>query len=123
MDDEQSVVESLLEMHQSVRRWNPSVLAVDDNAEANAQKAGACETVVSAAVAVPYRVMRARRRATCSLGASGVALPHASLPATAKLNTTGGLLCNQQPDLRVAAPVLLCLLPGHCLCCGCSWCW
>lgn len=40
MDDEQSVVESLLEMHQSVRRWNPRVLAVGENADADVQKVG-----------------------------------------------------------------------------------
>ena len=38
LDDEQSVVESLLEMHQSVRRWNPRVLAVDENADADTLK-------------------------------------------------------------------------------------
>jgi len=38
MDDEQTVVESLLEMHQSVRRWNPRVLAVGDSADAETQK-------------------------------------------------------------------------------------
>lgn len=43
MDDEQSVVESLLDMSQSVRRWNPRILALDGNADAEAQKVG-CET-------------------------------------------------------------------------------
>lgn len=38
MDDEQTVVESMLEMHQSVRRWNPRVLAVGDSADADTQK-------------------------------------------------------------------------------------
>jgi hypothetical protein len=38
MDDEQSVVESLLEMHQSVRRWNPRILALDEDADADSQK-------------------------------------------------------------------------------------
>jgi hypothetical protein len=39
LDDEQSVVESLLEMHQSVGRWNPRVLGVGDSSssEADAQ--------------------------------------------------------------------------------------
>lgn len=37
LDDEQSVVESLLEMHQSVKRWNPRVLPVGDNVD-EAQK-------------------------------------------------------------------------------------
>jgi hypothetical protein len=40
LDDEQSVVESLLEMHQSVKRWNPRVLAVEDSSEPDAQKVG-----------------------------------------------------------------------------------
>lgn len=39
LDDEQSVVESLLEMHQSVRRWNPRVLSVEESSEGDsAQK-------------------------------------------------------------------------------------
>lgn len=43
LDDEQSVVESLLEMHQSVRRWNPRVLAVGDSDDASdVQKVGVC---------------------------------------------------------------------------------
>lgn len=40
LDDEQSVVESLLDMHQSVRRWNPRILALDEGADADTQKVG-----------------------------------------------------------------------------------
>lgn len=44
LDDEQSVVESLLEMHQSVGRWNPRVLGVGDSSssEADAQTVCVC---------------------------------------------------------------------------------
>lgn len=50
LDDEQSVVESLLDMHQSVGRWNPRVLGVGDSSssEADAQTVRVCVSVLRA---------------------------------------------------------------------------
>lgn len=33
LDEEQLVVDALLEMHQTVRRWNPRVLSAEDSAD------------------------------------------------------------------------------------------